>query len=100
MLLSEPKNSKLVKPNLKVEGVHQRKDIGKEKAFVITLSSKAVAPFVWLDFKKNSGIKGQFIENGFFVFSDKRDVLFETNETLTEQHIKDNLIIKTVTDVL
>ena len=67
--------------------------------FEITLSSEAIAPFVVMDFKLNSGIKGQFIENGFFIFDGKKTIKFQTNTNINEQQIKDNLTVKTVTDV-
>ena len=96
MLLTESKNSVLVKPKLKVDNV-------KELQFghySITLSSESIAPFVLLDFKLGSGIRGQFRENGFFVFDGQKTITFVSDMKLSEQQIKQNLVIKTVTDVI
>ena len=103
MLLTEPKNSKIVKPNLKLIDVKKLSKSGAnyQGLFEITLGSDAIAPFVVLDFKQNSGIRAQFLENGFFVFDGKKTIQMETNsQTLTEQQIKDNLTFKTLTDVV
>ena len=94
MLLTEPKNSKIVAPNIKVIDV--KKNEGKN-TFVIKLSSEAVAPFVSLDFKLRSGIKGHFSDNGFFILEKEITVefypLFSTTQT-NEKEIKDNLLSK------
>ncbi|XP_054164237.1 beta-mannosidase-like [Oppia nitens] len=101
MLLNEPKNSKLVKPNIKLVSVKRKSHLDdKQQVFDITLSSEAIAPFVGLDFKLKSGIKGNFIENGFFIFDGMKTITFETKSNVTEKQIKDNLLFKTVTDVL
>jgi len=100
LLLTEPKNSKIVKPNIKVVEVKKGNRVDNKNVFDITLSAQAIAPFVGLDFKLNSGIKGQFIENGFFIFDGKKTIKFETISDITEQQIKDNLIVKTLTDVV
>ena len=99
-LLTQPKNSKIVKPNLKVVAVKKRtQKVDNRNIFDIQLSTEAVAPFVVLDFKYDSKISGQFPNNGFFVFDTHKNITFETESTLTEQQIKDNLVIKTLTDV-
>ena len=98
MLLTEPKKSRIVAPNIEVVDIKKKSNDGKQ--FEITLSAKAVAPFVVLDFKLGSGISGQFLENGFFIFNGKRSVEFETKQNLNEKQIKDNLIFKTLTDIV
>ena len=100
MLLTDPKNSTIVKPNIKVVEVKKGNRVDNKNVFDITLSAQAVAPFVGLDFKLNSGIKGQFIENGFFIFDGKKTVKFETTSNVSETQIKDNLLIKTLTDII
>ena len=101
MLLTEPKNSRIVAPNLRLVDVKKNSIHDKQtQEFAITLSSEAVAPFVVLDFKLHSGLKGQFLENGFFIFDGKKTIVFETNQNLSEQQIKDNLIYKTLTDIV
>ena len=99
MLLSEPKNSKLIKPNIKVVDVKQEESVDDRQTFLITLSSEAIAPFVRMDFKNGSEIKGQFLQNGFFIFDGQKTILLETKSNITEKQIKDNLTFKTVTDV-
>ena len=99
MLLTEPKNSRIVAPKLKLIDVKKTSTHGTQE-FEITLSSEAVAPFVVLDFKLNSTLKGQFLDNGFFIFDGKKTVVFKTNQNISEQQIKDNLIFKTLTDVV
>ncbi|XP_054161783.1 beta-mannosidase-like [Oppia nitens] len=99
MLLTEPKNSKLIKPNIKVLDV--KKGGINDKTFIISLSSETIAPFVLLDFRPNSEISGQFMENGFFIFDGQKSIIFKSNSQLiSEQQIKDKLIVKTVTDVI
>ncbi|CAG2116219.1 unnamed protein product, partial [Medioppia subpectinata] len=98
LLLTEPKNAKLVKPNLRLVSV-LRDD---KHLFSIKLYTEAVAPFVALDLKPGSGISGHFVDNGFFMFDETKTVQFvyTGNEAVDEQDIADNLIIKTVTDVI
>ncbi len=102
MLLSEPKNSNIVKPNLKLVDV---KEVSHDKqanvnVYEIEMSSEAVAPFVYMDFKLNSKISGHFPDNGFFVFSSPITIQFHTKSNITTQAIKDNLTLKTLTDVI
>ena len=101
-MLSEPKTSKIVKPNIKVVDVRLGSVAGGtgSRGFTISLTSETVAPFVWLDLKLKSGISGQFMENGFFIFDGKKSIVFETNSNVTETQIIDNLLIKSVTDVI
>ncbi len=102
MLLSEPKNSKIVKPNLKLVDVKQISHDIKTSKYVynIEMSSESVAPFVYMDFKLNSKISGHFPDNGFFMFSSPITIQFHTNSNITTQAIKDNLTFKTLTDVI
>jgi len=102
MLLSEPKNSKIVKPNLKLVNVKQTgHDIFTNRyVYDIELSSEAVAPFVYMDFKLNSKINGQFLDNGFFMFVSPKTTQFETYSNITAQQFKDSLTYKTLTDVM
>lgn len=102
MLLTEPKKAQLVKPNLKVTKVHRFPELSESKRhiFTITLSSESIAPFVLLDFKVGSGLKGQFVENGFFIFDGQKTIKFVTDMKISEEEIRDNLVIKTVTDVV
>ncbi len=98
MLLSEPKNSKIVKPHLKLVDVKQvAHDIFTNRyIYNIEMSSEAVAPFVCMDSK----ISGQFLDNGFFMFSSSKTIQFETYSNITVQHFKDSLTFKTLTDVI
>jgi hypothetical protein len=100
MLLAEPKNSALVKPNLKVNKVTIEPTAEGRHVYLIDLTADAIAPFVLLDFKVGSGLRGQFVENGFFVFDGQKTIRLVSDLTLTEKQIKDNLVIKTVTDVV
>ena len=102
MLLTEPKNAKLVKPKLRVSKISQSSQLPGANTYnyLITLTSDSVAPFVLLDFKVGSGLKGQFVENGFFVFDGQKTISLVTDKKMTEEQIKDNLVIKTVTDVV
>lgn len=102
LLLTEPKKSRLEDPNLKLLAVKKRPNIEgqSQQQFDITLTAETVAPFVVLDFKLNSEIFGQFLENGFFVFEGKKTIVFETKQNLTENQIRDNLTLKTLTDVV
>lgn len=101
MLLAEPKNSKLVKPNLKVEKVEKwNNTIDDKNVYFIHMSSQSIAPFVLLDFTLGSGIRGQFVENGFFVFEGQKTIEFRSDLDLKIEQIIDNLVIKTVTDVI
>ncbi|CAG2176894.1 unnamed protein product, partial [Oppiella nova] len=101
LLLAEPKNSKIVNPNLKLVSVVKRdKPVDNKHVFDITLSAEAVAPFVAMDFKRNSGIRGNFPENGFFIFDHQKTITFVTKSNVTEQQISDNLTFKTLTDVV
>ncbi|CAG2176241.1 unnamed protein product, partial [Oppiella nova] len=72
--------------------------VNDKTVFELSLSSETVAPFVVLDFKANSGIRAQFLENGFFIFSGKKTIKMQTESKITEKDIKDNLTIKTLTD--
>ncbi len=100
MLLSEPENSKLVKPNISVVKVKQMTTTEDRHQYDITLSAEAIAPFVLLDFRFNSGLNGQFIENGFFIFDGQKTISFQTKTNLTEQQIKEHLVFISVTDVI
>ncbi len=102
MLLSEPKNSKIVKPNLKLVDVKQKShDINTNKyVYDIEMSSEAVTPFVYMDFKLNSRISGRFPDNGFFMFFSPKTIQFETNFNITAQELKENLTFKTLSDVV
>jgi hypothetical protein len=102
MLLSEPKNSNIVVPNLKMVDVKQESHDKQANVYVydIEMSSEAVAPFVYMDFKLNSKISGHFPDNGFFMFSSPITIQFHTNSNITTQAIKDNLTLKTLTDVI
>ncbi len=100
MLLSEPKNSKIVKANVKLVDVKPKSNENNRYVYDIVLSSEAVAPFVSLDFKLNSKIMGQFTHNGLFMFESPRTIQFMTKSNLTAQQIKDNLTIKTLTDIV
>ena len=100
-LLTQPKNSKIVKPNLKVVDVKKRSEkVDNLNAFDISLSTEAVAPFVVLEFKYDSNIFGQFPNNGFFVFDTHKNITFETeSNSVNEQQIKNSIVIKTLTDI-
>ena len=101
MLLSKPNEAKIVKPNIKVIEIKKRPTlVDNKRVFDITLSAETVAPFVVLDFKLNSEINGHFIDNGFFIFDGKRSIELETESDLTEQQIKDNITVKTYTDII
>jgi hypothetical protein len=102
MLLTDPKNSKIVKPNLKLVDVKQKSHDSKTNKYVydIEMSSEAVTPFVYMDFKLNSKISGHFPHNGFFMFVSPKTIQFVTNSNITVQHIKDNLTFKTLADVI
>ncbi|CAG2163303.1 unnamed protein product [Oppiella nova] len=103
LLLTEPRNSRIVKPNVKLVSVKLRPNVevnGNPKhVFDITLSTEAVAPFVSLDFALNSGIRGNFLENGFFIFDSRKTITFVTESNATETDIAKHLTIKTVSDV-
>jgi hypothetical protein len=101
MLLSEPNNSKIVKPNLKLVDVKQKSYNKQTNKFVydIEMSSEAVTPFVYMDFKLNSKISGHFPDNGFFMFVSPKTIQFETNSNVTAQQLKESLTFKTLTDV-
>jgi hypothetical protein len=106
MLLSEPKNSSIVKPNLKLIDVKQVGHVVSHDKLLnvyvydIEISSEAVAPFVSMDFKLDSKISGHFPNNGFFMFSSPITIQFHANSNITTQAIKDNLTLKTLTDVI
>jgi hypothetical protein len=102
MLLSEPKNSKIVKPNLKLVEVKQKSYNEQTNKYVydIEMSSEAVAPFVYMDFKLKSKISGHFPHNGFFIFVSPKTIQFETNSNITAQELKENLTFKTLSDVV
>jgi hypothetical protein len=102
MLLSEPKNSKIVKPNLKLVDVKQKSHDIKTNKYVydIEMSSEAVTPFIYMDFKLNSKIRGHFPHNGFFMFVSPKTIEFVTNSNITAQELKDNLTFKTLTDIM
>ena len=101
MLLSEPKTAKIVKPNIKVVDITTQKGTRAEGSiFEITLSSEAVAPFVLLDFDINSEIRGEFSDNGFFMFENYKTITFFSRSSFqTTKQIRDNLKVKTVSDV-
>jgi hypothetical protein len=102
MLLLEPKNSRIVKPNLKLVDVKQKSFDKRTNKYVydIEMSSEAIAPFVYMDFKLGSKISGHFPDNGFFMFMSPKTIEFVTNSNITVQLIKDNLTFKTLTDVV
>lgn len=102
MLLTEPKNSKIVKPNIKLVDVKQisRNIFTNEYLYEIELSSEAVTPFVYMDFKLNSKISGRFPDNGFFMFQSPKVIEFKTFSNITVQQFKENLTFKTLTDVI
>jgi hypothetical protein len=101
MLLLEPKKSRIVKPNLKLVDVKQTSFDKTTNKYVydIEMSSEAIAPFVYMDFKLGSKISGYFPDNGFFMFVSPKNIEFVTNSNITVQLIKDNLTFKTLTDV-
>ena len=73
--------------------------VDNQHVFDITLSTESVAPFVVLDFALDSDISGQFLDNGFFVFDNRKTITFVSNSDLNEQKIKDKIVIKTLTGV-
>ncbi|XP_054162086.1 beta-mannosidase-like [Oppia nitens] len=99
MLLTKPNEAKLVKPNLRVIDVQKRPARADKYVFDIHISADSVAPFVVLDLKPKSGIIGQFLDNGFFIFDGNFTATFQTDTDIGEQQIRDNLIVKTLTDV-
>ncbi|XP_054165442.1 beta-mannosidase-like [Oppia nitens] len=107
MLLTKPNQAKLVKSNLRVISVHKqqqhvsgRTDKPLKYMFDIKLSADSVVPFVVVDLKPKSGLTGQFVDNGFFIFDGNFTATFQTSDPdISGQQISDNLIVKTLTDV-
>ena len=91
----------LTKSNLKVAEVTQVTKVvnSNETTFKIKLQADSVAPFVWLDFNYKANINGTFSDNGFLMLNQTKEVTFTSEDHLTVNDVKSNLVIKSVKDV-
>ena len=67
-----------------------------EDEYRISLTTDAVAPFVWLE---ASGIKGRFCNNGFLMFQQKESVMFYAWQQTDVRTLKESLTIKSLMDI-
>ena len=76
----------------------QISDVSKtsEDEYRISLTTDAVAPFVWLE---ALGIKGRFCNNGFLMFQQKESVMFYAWQQTDVRTLKESLTIKSLMDI-
>lgn len=67
----------------------------RNQAFKIILHTDNIAPFVWLETR----VKGHFSTNGFLLSSSKFEVIFFTEEKITENQLMKKLTVKSLKDV-
>lgn len=68
--------------------------------FLITLTTDAIAPFVWIDFVDTFHYDGVFSNNGFFFIEPTVNVNFTTRyNTVTVESVRKSLLVKSIADV-
>ena len=92
------KVSGLTKPKINVVEVTKVSD--SKNTFNIKLQTDKIAPFVWVDLNYQANINGTFSDNGFLMLNQNKQITFTSNEQITVNQVKTNLIIKSITDVV
>jgi beta-mannosidase len=64
--------------------------------FALTLTTDAIAPFVWIDAYK---VKGRFSDNGFLMLHKTRTLTFYAWETIDVATLKAALSVKSLMNV-
>ncbi|KAL4228975.1 hypothetical protein ACF0H5_012015 [Mactra antiquata] len=83
----------LRKPNLKIASVEVTHD---NHTFEIKLTTEEVAVFVWIEAE---GIKGRFSDNGFFMFTETKTLLFFAWITVDQKTLLESLNVKSLFDI-
>jgi beta-mannosidase len=98
-LLSELKNAVgLQKPKIEITKITTNSSA--QNVFNINIETNAITPFVWLDSKQNSNIRGRFSDNGFFMFDTNREIQFYSSKPVSIDELKSKLTLRSLTDVL
>ena len=100
LLLQYPTERSVIQsPNLRVANVTQipKSDGGNE--FAITLTTEAVAPFVFLNLRSNQ-VLGWFSDNGFIMVSPTQTVYFQSRNYVNLTEFQNGLEVLSLHDVV
>ncbi|KAL4228617.1 hypothetical protein ACF0H5_011667 [Mactra antiquata] len=94
MPLSQFNNAEgLQKANIKITNVQAT---SKPNEFTLTLTTDALAPFVWVD---TNNVKGRFSDNGFLMYQKTMTLTFYAWETVDVNTLTNSLSVKSLMDV-
>ncbi|KAK7109880.1 hypothetical protein V1264_013841 [Littorina saxatilis] len=94
IFLAEPKDSHLRKAHVTIVGVDQAQDSLRE--FNITLTTDAIAPFVWLE---AGSVFGKFSDNGFIIITPTATVKFMASQDVDLNTMKQQLSVRSLVDI-
>ncbi|XP_048729184.2 beta-mannosidase-like isoform X1 [Ostrea edulis] len=83
----------LQKANIRVTNVAM---VQKEQVFNITITTNAIAPFVWLD---TPGIQGRFSDNGFLMVQSTMHLQYFAWELVDLKTLDNSITIKSLMDI-
>ncbi|XP_065941841.1 beta-mannosidase isoform X3 [Magallana gigas] len=70
--------------------------VKKDQVFNITISTSAIAPFVWLD---TPGVQGRFSDNGFLMVQRVKQLQYFAWESVDQNRLGSSLTIKSLMDI-
>lgn len=70
--------------------------VKKDQVFNITISTSAIAPFVWLD---TPGVQGRFSDNGFLMVQRVKHLQYFAWESVDQNRLGGSLTIKSLMDI-
>ncbi|KAL3837189.1 hypothetical protein ACJMK2_022560 [Sinanodonta woodiana] len=83
----------LQKANIQITSIQAGPNTG---IFTVTLSTDAIAPFVWLE---TYGVKGRFSDNGFLMVHSQKNVTFTAWEVVDVPTLRKSMTVKSLMDV-
>ncbi|KAI1286843.1 Beta-mannosidase [Halotydeus destructor] len=101
LLLSSPKKATgISKSSVRIVNV-QPLSANSSSVFSIELSTDAICLFVWLDFRPESEVDGQFTDNGFILFEPNKTIQFTAlSPDVSADEISKSIIVRSLTDVV
>lgn len=84
----------IIDPNLQVKGLHVSLD---GRTITFTLTSEAVAPFVFLNLRDHT--YGHFSDNGFVMVEPEKEMIYYSIDVLTVEEFVSQLDITSLFDV-
>ena len=70
--------------------------VKKGQTFNVTISTSAIAPFVWLE---TPGIQGRFSDNGFLMVQPVMQIQYFAWELIDQNKLQNSLTIKSLMDI-